>query len=86
MSKRAEEENLKHLFVAWLNEQTQPLGNGYRASNGLIASQIGGDDQFTAIHFAAFNGNLKLIKTLLSLGADYKRHNNLGLNSLHFAA
>lgn len=40
----------------------------------------------TALHFAAFNGNIKIIKYLIELGADLDISNNRGLNVLHFAS
>ena len=44
------------------------------------------DDGFTALHFASFRGNLKLIELLLSNGADMYMKNNYGINMLHVAA
>ena len=40
----------------------------------------------TALHYASFNGNIKIIKYLIELGADLDISNNRGLNVLHFAA
>jgi len=36
----------------------------------MITSQSGGEDQFSALHFASFNGNHNLVLKLISLGAD----------------
>lgn len=44
------------------------------------------DHQFTAIHFASFKGNIELIETLLSNGADMHARNKFGINVLHVAA
>ncbi len=38
ISHRAKCEHMGLEFISWLNEKTLPLGSGYRASNGLIAS------------------------------------------------
>ena len=43
----------------------------------MIVSQNGGDDQFSAIHFAAYNGNQTLVTYLVSLGADIRLCNTL---------
>ena len=39
-----------------------------------------------AIHYAAFNGDLNLIKELIVNGGDIQQRNNVGMNALHFAA
>lgn len=41
---------------------------------------------FTALHYACYNGNIKLIKLLINYGADINMINNNGLNVLHLAA
>ena len=41
---------------------------------------------FTPLHYASYNGNMKLIKLLLNNGADINISNNNGLNVLHLAA
>ena len=40
----------------------------------------------TALHYASFNGNIKILKYLIELGADLDISNNRGRNVLHFAA
>ena len=40
---------------------------------------------FTALHYACYNGNIKLIKLLVNNGADINIVNNNGLNILHLA-
>ena len=40
---------------------------------------------FTALHYACYNGNIKLIKLLVNNGADINIVNNNGLNLLHLA-
>ena len=41
---------------------------------------------FTALHYACYNGNIKIIKLLVDNGADINITNNNGLNILHLAA
>ena len=41
---------------------------------------------FTPLHYACYNGNMKLIKLLINNGADVNLVNNNGLNVLHLAA
>ena len=41
---------------------------------------------FTALHYACYNGNIKLIKLLINYGADINAVNNNGLNVLHLSA
>lgn len=41
---------------------------------------------FTALHYAAYRENIKIIKLLLENGADLHCKNNAGLNVLHMAA
>lgn len=45
-----------------------------------------GDDSFTALHFASFHGNLKLIRLLIKHGADLYAENKNGVNMLHVSA
>ena len=40
---------------------------------------------FTALHYACYNGNIKLIKLLVNYGADINIISNNGLNVLHLA-
>ena len=44
------------------------------------------EDGFTALHFASFRGNLKVISMLIENGADIAQVNNHGLSMLHVAA
>jgi len=44
-----------------------------------------GDDGFTALHFAAFHGNMNLIRMLVKHGADVLAINKQGINMLHVA-
>ena len=39
-----------------------------------------------AIHYAAFNGDLKTFKLLVDNGADVYKRNDTGMSALHFAA
>ncbi|CDW91601.1 dhhc zinc finger domain containing protein [Stylonychia lemnae] len=47
---------------------------------------LGIEEQFAAIHFAAFNGNLKIMQMLQRFGGDIQIVNNQKINCLHFAA
>lgn len=40
----------------------------------------------TAIHYAAFNGDMRLMRELVNYGADIKMKNNTGMSALQFAA
>ena len=40
---------------------------------------------FTALHYASYNGNMKLIKLLINYGSDINLTNNNGLNVLHLS-
>ena len=44
------------------------------------------EDNFTALHFASFNGNLMIIKFLVEYGADIHFKNKHHINVLHVAA
>lgn len=71
-------------MVDWLNEYTesskvQAIAQGNEAPTNL-------ENQFTAIHFAAFNGHLDVLKQLTLLGADLAIKNNLKINCLHLAS
>jgi palmitoyltransferase len=43
-------------------------------------------DEFSALHYAAFRGNIDMCKTLIDLGADKNVKNVNGLSFLHIAA
>ena len=45
-----------------------------------------GQSGFSAIHFASFNGNLRMLNDLIKLGADVHSSNPQGMNVLHVAA
>ena len=45
-----------------------------------------GKDSFTALHFAAFHGNLSMIRLLVKHGAEINVVNKQGINMLHVAA
>ena len=44
------------------------------------------DDEFSALHYAAFRGNIDICKTLIDIGADKNVKNVNGLSFLHIAA
>jgi len=44
------------------------------------------NDKFSPLHFAAYGGNLKIMRLLLENGADPFFVNSFGLNMLHIAA
>jgi len=45
-----------------------------------------GEEGFTALHFASFHGNMKLIKYLIKNGASVYAKNKQEINMLHVAA
>lgn len=45
-----------------------------------------GEEGFTALHFASFHGNMKLIKMLMKHGANVYAINKQEINMLHVAA
>lgn len=45
-----------------------------------------GEEGFTSLHFAAFHGNMTLIKYLVKNGADVWAKNKQDINMLHVAA
>jgi hypothetical protein len=44
------------------------------------------EEQFYPLHFASFNGNVKLLKLLTKNGADIMARNSQGIDMLHVAA
>ena len=44
------------------------------------------NDDFSALHYAFFRGNIEICKTLIDLGADKNVKNVHGLGLLHIAA
>lgn len=51
-----------------------------------INIKASGEEGFTALHFASFYGNIKLIRFLVDHGANPFAINKLGINMLHVAA
>ena len=45
-----------------------------------------GDDGFSALHFAAFHGNIGMIRLLVKHGADVRAINRQGINMLHVSS
>jgi ankyrin repeat protein len=43
-------------------------------------------DEFTALHYASFKGNIQILQVLMENGADMYQKNMHGLNVLHIAA
>lgn len=43
-------------------------------------------DNFTALHYASFRGNVDICDLLIDRGADYTLKNLYGLNVIHIAA
>ena len=44
------------------------------------------DEEFSAIHYSSFNGNIEICQMLIDEGCDYMVQNKHGLNCLHIAA
>ncbi|CDW73662.1 dhhc zinc finger domain containing protein [Stylonychia lemnae] len=57
-----------------------------QALKDWINSPSKGEEGFTCLHFATFHGNMRLIKYLVSLGADIHAKNKQAINMLHVAA
>ena len=55
-------------------------------ANWINQKTSGVDEQFTSLHFAAFNGNLSIIKILMKYGGNIQAINNQNINCMHFAA
>ena len=51
-----------------------------------VNANASSEDNFTALHFASFFGNLALIKLLVKHGANVHSVNHLGINMVHVAA
>lgn len=51
-----------------------------------VNAKIKGPDGFTALHYAAFNGNIKVIRLLIEKGADVRAVNPMGMSVMHVAA
>jgi Ankyrin repeat len=51
-----------------------------------INTQSKGEEGFTPLHFAAFHGNLELIKFLIEKGANIEAKNKQDINMMHVAA
>ena len=56
------------------------------ALKNWINTHSRGDDGFTALHFAAFHGNMSLIRLLVAHGANIRAQNRQGINMLHVSA
>ena len=48
--------------------------------------QSRGEEGFTALHFASFHGNIRIIKLLVKHGANVFVQNKQDINLLHVAA
>lgn len=57
-----------------------------RKMRNWINKKSEGKEGFTAIHLAAFNGNLAIVRFLERHGADIYAENNFSLNALHVAS
>ena len=67
--------------------QLEIAKNKFKTMNDLKAwVNIKADNGFTALHYAAFRGNIKVIKLLISYGADLNIKNDNGLNVMHLAS
>lgn len=65
----------------WINKRTGLISD---LESECEESQA--NEQFAAVHFASYNGNLDLLKRLVSLGGDIAAKNSHSIDCLHFAA
>ncbi len=73
-----------------VNMDSNALEQGERKTSEALTQWINqasrGEEGFTALHFAAFHGNMKLIRFLVGLGANVYAKNKQEINMLHVAA
>ena len=53
---------------------------------GVGVNEVNAADKMTALHFAADNGHVEAVKTLVELNADIEAKTDQGATPLHFAA
>jgi len=66
----------------WINKRTGLISD-LESECGESSSV---NEQFVAVHFASYNGNLDLLKRLVSLGGDIASKNSQSIDCFHFAA
>ena len=94
VKKRESDLDVSDLAVTTVSGQGKKTDDLCNSVKGINARSLGkwidlkekGQSGFAAIHFAAFNGNLKMLKDLIELGANVHATNPQGMNVLHVAA
>ena len=77
------------VYSLWKNIMENPAESTEFKKKKMISwinKKTEGKEGFTAIHLAAFNGNLSIIRFLENHGGDIYADNNYNLNGLHVAA
>lgn len=69
------------VLITFLNQTENPT-----KVVSYLNQQSKSADRFTALHYASFFGNLKLIRLLVENGADVSIVNDQAINMLHCAA
>ena len=76
-------DNYQVLFSVMNKIINKESSKEYTLKNLLNLQDLDGN---TAIHYAAYRGNMDIVKLLIKYGADYQKKNNSGLNVMHMAA
>ena len=50
-----------------------------------INLQTQGNEKLTVVHFAAFRGNIDMLRLLIKHGANIRAKNHQGMNAVHMA-
>lgn len=74
------------LLVNFVKDKQQKTSESFDLLKFWVNSPTKTDEEFRAIHFAAYHGNLRMITFLTEQGADIKIENSMGVNVLHVGA
>ena len=77
-------DNLK-LIDTLLDEMKKRLGIDGKIQLEQWINQKSKNQVFTAMHYAAYRGNINTIKRLIDFKADYESLNKRGINAIHMA-
>jgi ankyrin repeat protein len=75
--------NLTDMFLYMLVNLKEHLKSPKEIENFI---NIKGPNGFTALHYASYRGNIKIIEKLINLGANINSKNDNGLNIIHMAS